>query len=419
MMFKIAFWVDNNERFNFFKRFLNSSTVNNFHPIFFFVKPSFILSCKIHNIDYVYVRKQNLSIKHKLKYFNFDKNEMENNLDFIQGVLSENSIKALSISIQSSIYDYLNDNTIDYFFVWNGTRTPGRAIKILSQKCNFKTCFMELSNLPGRIFVDSKGVNAESFLYEYLASGESLVNLVCNKEICKNETWKEEYFNYKNKPLPQITHAKKLDLGFIINYLSSLIGFSVLENDLSLLNRIRNKFDIIRGLNKSIGCIANLDRREYVFLPLQVTTDSQIKINSDFDNLDAIDFSINYAKKRGLKLYIKAHPSEMDLSFLNKIEELSKNGERFLIVKNNTVDLVVHADSVIVINSTVGLEAMILGQNVEVLGRALYYFISKDEMPLYINGYLINGIEYFSNDDVEIICFEKILHTIDLQYNFL
>ncbi len=120
--------------------------------------------------------------------------------------------------------------------------------------------------------------------------------------------------------------------------------------------------------------------RVYVFLALQVTTDSQIKINSDVDNFDAINYAINYARKKGLVLYVKPHPSEMDFVFLDELEHLSKKESGFFIVRNNTVDLISKADSVVVINSTVGMEAIVLGKEVEILGRALYSFINKDEM---------------------------------------
>ena len=59
------------------------------------------------------------------------------------------------------------------------------------------------------------------------------------------------------------------------------------------------------------------------------------------------------------------------------------------------------AEKIITINSTVGLESILMGQKVEFLGRSFYQcFMKKREwLPKYILGYLVN-IDYFGTNEI-------------------
>ena len=74
------------------------------------------------------------------------------------------------------------------------------------------------------------------------------------------------------------------------------------------------------------------------------------------------------------------------------------------LVGNNTKDLILNAQRVVVINSTVGLEALLLEKNVDIYGRAIYEHFNEYRLKAYIQKYLIN-IDYFNdetnNDEVK------------------
>lgn len=92
---------------------------------------------------------------------------------------------------------------------------------------------------------------------------------------------------------------------------------------------------------------------------------------------------------------IKPHPAEENTEFIKQIESLEDI--RTKIVSNDTNELIKNAKIVCTINSTVGLEAMILGKEVKVFGRALYAGFTHERLKSYICGYLVN-IDYFDGE---------------------
>lgn len=78
-----------------------------------------------------------------------------------------------------------------------------------------------------------------------------------------------------------------------------------------------------------------------------------------------------------------------------------------VITNDNTFNLIENAEYVITINSTVGLEAMICGKKVIILGDAIYSVSNDARLRNYIIDFRID-IEYFScnlltENEIEII----------------
>ena len=115
----------------------------------------------------------------------------------------------------------------------------------------------------------------------------------------------------------------------------------------------------------------------YLFIPFQVNTDSQITRFSPWikDMYDLVKKINQVSMAMGInspEFVFKLHPaSDEDYSLLikgidnNKIHFLTDN----LITTN---ELVQHADAVITVNSTVGIEALMAHKKVIVLGEAFY-----------------------------------------------
>ena len=87
---------------------------------------------------------------------------------------------------------------------------------------------------------------------------------------------------------------------------------------------------------------------------------------------------------------MKPHPAEFESHVIEKIVRLKKQ-HGFLLSNSNTFELIKNADKVIVINSTVGLESILLGKNVEFLGQSFYSDLKNERgMDFYINEWLID-----------------------------
>lgn len=119
----------------------------------------------------------------------------------------------------------------------------------------------------------------------------------------------------------------------------------------------------------------------YFLVPLQVHNDAQIQMHSDFDSVaDFIDVVVEsfaaHAPKERI-LVIKHHP--MDRGYFDYtrhirrlVEHFGLEGRCFYIHDQHLPTLLDRACGVVVVNSTVGLSALIHGTPVKTCGKALY-----------------------------------------------
>ncbi len=115
----------------------------------------------------------------------------------------------------------------------------------------------------------------------------------------------------------------------------------------------------------------------YIFIPFQVPADSQIVIHSPWIHSMEQMFHLVSDTQRELRkqgrtdiphLVFKEHPS-----WPGSFEKLYDVDQYCLFAnENNTQELIENAEAVITINSTVGLESLLLGKKVITLGNACY-----------------------------------------------
>jgi len=122
-------------------------------------------------------------------------------------------------------------------------------------------------------------------------------------------------------------------------------------------------------------------RRRFFLFPLQLDSDSQLRIHSDFKRLaPAIEFVISdFAANAGVDscLLVKGHPLDNGwANFRRLVSTLGRaNGvsSRILYVDGGDLDLILgHCAGVVTINSTVGMTALAQRLPVALLGRAVY-----------------------------------------------
>ena len=119
----------------------------------------------------------------------------------------------------------------------------------------------------------------------------------------------------------------------------------------------------------------------FFLVPLQVHNDSQMHMHSDYASVDDfIRYVVsNFAKNAPSETYlvIKHHPMDRGYrDYTSLCEQLEENyslkGRLFYVHDLHLPTVLDHAVGVVVVNSTVGLSALLHGAPVKVCGRAIY-----------------------------------------------
>lgn len=391
----IAIYIDNLERYRFFKCFFKSINHNGYTPLIFSNKASVLLKGKLDGVE--------------VKSLVWGESEsklcisLSDSIDVLNNVHNVDFAKKLSSSVLANLSCDIF-NKVEFFFIWNGSNTIAKTISEFCKKKSINTVFFELSNLPGKVFVDPEGVNAKSYLYkkpELLDKYPFVDDDVFIK-------WLDSYELYKKNPIPQASIKYKINFYSFLDFFGIFLGLANQERR-SLLNKIRLKLYFFSKKKKRAATTydhIDFKSENYNFLPLQVCSDTQIKINSEVDNLGALKKAKEYSLKQGVKLYVKIHPAEENVQFIEYVKNMQD--QSLIVTDQNTVDLIKYSRKVIVINSTVGLESMLYGKSVEVLGRAIYQDFDNQRLRKFIKYHLFD-IEYFNPKDVGFEDIKKIL----------
>ena len=294
-----------------------------------------------------------------------------------------------------NILDSLNLNKSDIVFGGSGLHIQDLAIKQYKHR-TYNTLFSEISNIPGKTFFDPLGANVISNFYN-----KEEIDPACAKRYSKVEfdKWREEQKKIKSSasfiPLQSKTSSmysyisstfKDLCFGY-----SSVAALKLLRFSPNLLYSFLKKKHNNRSSDNDLGEIEG----NYLFHPLQVSTDTQLLYNSDYDNLSSIAYYRNMAIKLGLSLVVKYHPAETNQKLKSEIYSYC-NENNITISKDNTIDLIVNSEMVGVNNSTVGLEAILLNKKVTFIGKTFYRKLTnKNWLYYYLFDYLVD-IDFFS-----------------------
>ncbi len=111
---------------------------------------------------------------------------------------------------------------------------------------------------------------------------------------------------------------------------------------------------------------------DYVFVAMQIPTDIVARL-AFMDGLQLVDQVARFYAGTSTKVVVKRHPYCASMSVQKKLEELATEG---LIVRNDGSihDLIAHAERVFVVNSGVGLEALLHDKPVTVTGKCDYAY---------------------------------------------
>ncbi|ABB06440.1 capsular polysaccharide biosynthesis protein [Burkholderia lata] len=308
-------------------------------------------------------------------------------IEVLNGQMTEARAKRESAAIFHIASELLRGGRVEQCVMWNGQQLVCRAVRQACTVYGVATRFIEISNLPGKLFVDSLGVNALSTISHH-------PEVIDGLPLPDEETharWLSRYERDKRMPLPQARTSLARKVMSATNYVLKVVSRGVARKRLASV-RARNGMPAPRqAANLSTD---TLSTSRYVFLPLQVSGDTQIKLHSDVGNLEAIRHAFEFAANESADLFVKLHPAETDAAEIDAIVRL-QDTYHFEIVTSPTTDLLKHAYAVVTINSTVGLEAMLYGKRVVSLGRCFYKEFDRERLLKYIHSFLIDGIDYF------------------------
>ncbi len=114
---------------------------------------------------------------------------------------------------------------------------------------------------------------------------------------------------------------------------------------------------------------------KYVYYPFHVPLDVQLTARCpEFFDQETLVGKIADSLPEGFRLYIKEHPAAIGGHSLSKLKKaLARHGNIKLIHPgHNSYDIIKHAACIITVNSKVGVEAIMQGKPVVVLGKTFY-----------------------------------------------
>lgn len=375
---------------NFFSRFVKGLRELNYDLVFLTNSLSIYFIARSKGLKIFLCKKSNNAVKDK-SYLN--------SIEVLGRFLNEEQAELLYYSVVAACENLVNTNIVKYFFVGNGSSTAQIAMKQIASKYHIPTLFFENANIAGKTFVDPKGVNAASSLYEDIS--------ILNEYSFDEKEYQKIIQDYLNQPGNVV--KKKNFLSIENPYLVfDYVGYSFFNlptnQNYSLTSRIfrKLKYDSLNIIFDNVSLSI-----PYIFYPLQVSFDSQILLNSEVSAADALEFAYEEAKRRGLQLIVKPHPKEKDTEVIKKIVE-KKNSLRFSLTDLPASKLVKNSGVIVTINSTVGLEGLMLRKEVIFLGKTFYKNLTPELLPKYICGYLAD-FPYNSSEDISADKIKEIL----------
>ena len=295
----------------------------------------------------------------------------------------------------------------DMLWIWNGSNLTCKTLVDVGKNHGIsRTLFFEIGNFPGKLFVDTQGVNCRSW---YAAHRDQLRETVVDMPAFRE--WKADYL--KRKTNAHVVPQAKNITRFNFNYLFDLFGFWFLGAiTVEKLTPVWKTVDFFkrRFFKIPYDDFSPEQNPGFVFFPLQVSTDSQVLWNCDVSQSEALRKVASNAKYEGKILVVKPHPAEPHFLPLKEIAFLKKE-LNFKLVNGNTFNYLKHCSCVVTLNSTVGLEALLLNKPVEIVGRAHYAGADELDLAVYTQKYLLD-IDFFSNVPISVGQFEIILERL-------
>jgi len=274
---------------------------------------------------------------------------------------------------------------------WNGQRAYGQAATAMARARGMGALYLELGNIAPRLFADPWGVNGAAWLAHHPEVLDGLP--VSDPEI---EAWiAATLASRRVSQTPQTFTASRINPWFAVDYLGAVLLRIPQPAPLAPLARIIDKLGAwIRPPQPP----PVLPDQPYLFFPMQVHDEPAPGQPARQIDRDAITAAAAEARARGLQLVIKPHPVETDAHLLDDIAAAAARDGHLLTSANATV-LVAGSEAVVTINSSVGLEALLMDKPLILLGEALFASFDRRRAAVFCMAWLID-FQPFADQDI-------------------
>jgi len=376
---KILILIDSHDRNRFFKRFTAGFTECGMEPITITSLPTVHIKLKLEGINSILCKKEKI-IRTNTRF----------HLEKASGEESDKHCRKIYSSFHTATEKTLQTHEIHSCIIWNGSRSQSRAVADACKKNSIPTIFLEITNIPGKLFADPLGVNSESLLYK------DPTTLKKGLKITNHQEWRENYIKegLTSHKVKQSKRTKRINYAYSIDLILTTVGIGINSSSYTSIVKSLIKKITQKKRRENTG----KEKKPYIFLPLQLTNDSQVLLHSDICNRKAIDYAVDYSKRHNLNLIVKKHPADHERNLDKKLSELSSENT-IIISTENTFKLIRGSVQVITINSSVALESKIIGRDVKILGKSIYEKVDNENLKYLLHSHFIN-IDYFSNENI-------------------
>ncbi|WP_245688524.1 hypothetical protein [Vibrio sonorensis] len=227
------------------------------------------------------------------------------------------------------------------------------------------TRYFEIANFPNKYQSSYKGVNAD-------ADHDKKVRSLSSSHTITQEDM-SGLVNLLNHYRPP--HVDTSILSKSVEQVINLLGFYVLNTaapQASPLAQIKTAFEIqkCRKLIERFQATP-LPERYSLFIG-QVSQDSQTVLQSKVNTKQALINALNDIDKPHSHLVLRLHPGEKKLSAITELIEFSKEHNIIVSNKGSLFEVAAHCEKVYTINSTGGLQCLLLDKEVTTYGDAFY-----------------------------------------------
>lgn len=376
-MAKILWFVSTIEDVNFLKEFSKYSNINIdvFHTNY------------ITRLALIGFNSEHLMPKYREKKYDID---VERTFNVLSGRLTVPEAQFAYSATYDNVNEYILSNIGEelVFIIPSGRHVHHLAAKELLKKYSLKSIYINYSNFPGYTFFDPKGTDSQSAIY----SNIEILDRYITESLHVEKVF--DYFSNLKKGQKSIPQKESKNILIKLKEYSFYID-SYIQKVFHVYGDRRTSFNNYQCKTPSSGSLSYRDanfEEEYVFFPLQVSTDQQVLNNYNKGSIyEAITEAIEKAKFMSIPLYIKEHPAEKNKEAIRSyLKKTCKENKDVYVVNENTSKLINNASCVITINSTVGLESKLMNKEVIFLGESLYKEASNIQLAAYLDRYFVD-----------------------------
>lgn len=229
------------------------------------------------------------------------------------------TIKRIEVLLLFAVYRHaLKQAKVKRLVIWNGLKYRQRIVIAAADSLHIKMLYMENGLLPGMTTLDAQGIN---------------------------------YRNSVPRDIVAFQHLKPLELS---------------ELNQNLTTQFADRPSHLPD--------------DYIFVPFQVNTDSQVVLFSPwikdmFGLVETFEQVADQLDEQMPPVVFKPHPA-CDESYDDVIDRFKAHKHLQFDTDTPTAVLIQHAAAVATINSTVGIESLLLDKKLLVLGQAFYAYPS-------------------------------------------